>query len=285
MNQYYDEIMEIKGIGGIKKTVKNWGNLSKNIKSTKAEKLNILPDMLWISSNSINKTELLNLLGKYLYSLGNLLNFSSDRRFIEFYLGYDEGDKNFSEFTRFRATLNFVKGFKNYYEGIVFVDISEWVEHSDDKRFIAFLEFLASNTDDWLVILNINKKSLKKIADIEGTISTYLRIEKIVFELPKTADLFEYAAQTLALYDFYLNSEAENLLRKSIEKMRGSKRFDGVNSIKYMCSDIIYSSLSRKGGDHFLLTAEDLSEFSSDSDYVMRLIENSEKRELNKIGF
>ena len=283
MDQSYKKLMSIKGVDELKRVVRKWQKLSDNIHKTGTERLNILPDMLWVSDNGINKTELLSYMGDYLYSLDNLMSFSGDKRFIEFYLGYEENG-TFEEMKRFRYDLNNVRGFKNYYEGIVYVDISEWVRHLEDKRFIAFLEFLATNSDTWLIVLNINNDSPKKVTQVEGVISTYLRIEKIRLNLPKNADLLDYAENILSDYGFTLTDGAKKLLMKSLAKMRMSKKFDGLNSVRYMCSDIIYTSLSNKSSNLFSLTAKDLEAFSADSDYVNRIIENYEKKH-KVVGF
>ncbi len=285
MNEFYNEIMDLKGFDSFKKMIKKWETLSNNLQTSKAGNINILPDLLWVSKRGINKSELLHLLAGYLIGTGNLMKFYGEHKYIEFHLAYfGNEDRDFSELNRFINNLNNAAGFRNEFKGIVYIDISEWVDHLSSRNFTDFMEYLATNTVDWLVILNIDEDDNKKIDEVESTLSVYLRIEKLKIDLPKTKDLVDYAVELLAGYDFFVDESGQNLLKESIDLMRKSKFFDGFNSINHLCSDIIYASLSVRSGYAFVLNSENMADFSPDSPYVKRIIANFEKRR-NVIGF
>lgn len=285
MSQCYDSLMRVKGVPELKQVFAQWQKLSDNIKKTGTDRINILPDMLWISENGINKTELLSLMSDYLYELGNLMSFSSEKRFIEFSLVREGNGSDFTELTRLNTQINAVKGYRNSFEGVIYIDISEWADHTDDWRFLTFLEFLATNSSVWLIILNVDRYAVGSFRRLESVLSSYLRIHKVRLEAPSTEEYFNYALSILDDYGFVLDGEARGLLRESLSKMRKSKRFDGVGTVRYLCSDIIYRSLSRETEDLYALSAKDLSGFSADSEYVSHIIESGEKRERSRIGF
>ena len=109
----------------------------------------------------------------------------------------------------------------------------------------------------------------------------FLRLEKISISYPKSEDLFEYLEASLGKYGLELDNGAKELLLSTIEKLRSNKYFDGYKSIQMLYQDIVYTVFSIKKVD--ILTADMLSEFSANSDYIKRMIFNIEKA--SRIGF
>ena len=287
MNQYYEDLIRFRGAPALIKTVRRWETLSKNIKNSHAEDLNILPDMLWISQRGINKTLLLTKLSNYLYSLDNLMLFSGKERFLEFNLGYTNpgtAENSFPELLRFIRKVEDLKGYTSEFHGVVYIDISEWLTHTDEKAFTAFIEYIATNTDKWFVIFNVSGGKPEEVNKLESMLSLYLRIETIKIDYPKTDDLFNVAMEILGSYGFEVDDDGKKLLKESINTMRKKKYFDGFISVRCMCSDIIYETLSKKETDLYSLTAADLSGFAKDSDYVRRIVANYDERK-KRIGF
>ena len=175
------------------------------------------------------------------------------------------------------------KGIKTFY-GVVDIDISEWLNHANEKAFIAFIEYIATNTDKWFVIFNVDGEKEKEAKEIESVLSIYLRIETIKIDYPRTDDMLGAATSMLESYGVSIDESGKALLKESINAMRKSRYFDGFISVRCMCSDIIYLTLSKKESDLYSLTAEDLSDFSKDSDYVRRVVASYDKRK-KQIGF
>ena len=213
--------------------------------------------------------------------------FEGKEKYVDFCLGYtDEAqDLNFSELVRLNDAINNAKGFNYAFKGIVCIDISEWVSHINDYRFIAFLEYLASNTDNWMIIFSILDNDKDAVKEVESLLAMYMRIEKIQFSIPETEMLSKYAVRILSSYGFELDDSGMELLENSLEKIRESEYFDGFPSVKRICSDIIYEKLSGNSDNKFMLTASDLKDFSVDGEYINRLIANYKGRKLNTIGF
>lgn len=284
-NYYYEQLMNIRGISELQEVVKHWKKLSDNIERVKIDKINILPDMLWISNSNVNKTEILTNLSNCLYELNNLMDFSGSTRFVEFYLGYNDNESGFPELIRFIDTIDQIKGFRNDYAGVIYIDISEWVDHIDDVRFSSFLEFLATNSAPWLIILNLTDPDEQAVERIEKTLSIYLRIERIKFDSLDISDYHTMLETTLRDYGFSLDEGALDLLKKSIEKICENDQTNMTQTIKHMCADIIYRLLGAETDSLFTLNAEKLNYFSSEGAYVKRIIQNGEKRQKIGIGF
>ena len=64
--QYYNTIMNRRGMDQVKKIVRKWELLRKNIGVFPSDEAVLLPEYLWVSRSGTGKTEMLQLLAGYL---------------------------------------------------------------------------------------------------------------------------------------------------------------------------------------------------------------------------
>lgn len=259
--------------------LKKWDAFSSNINKKPVNMPIIIPDMIWKTPAGIGKTQLLNLIAEHLYEKNNIMPFYGDVKFFEFYLEYCEPGTPFKEIQRLMNEVQVAAGFRNEYCGIVHIDVNEWVYRSKEKHFLTFLEYLSENSDNWLIVLSMSKN--KDTKEIEAIINSYLRIETIVIDMPETKEFVDVCCEYLSKYDIILLGDARNLLEKTIDRLKENKYFDGFKTVRRLCQDIVYDMYSRENEVKKLLTADDLKEFSSDSNYTSYILENAKI----KIGF
>lgn len=283
MNEYFNEIMSLNDADEIKSVVKRWNILSENMKIKPANKPIILPNMLWIAKSGVGRTSLLRLLSNYLYEQGNLMDFYGEVKFFEFMLGYCKPGEVFTELQRLTGEIRKAAGFRNEFRGIIHIDINEWLYHLDDHNFSSFMEYLSSNSDNWLIVLSAYSKNKDEIKKLKAVVSMYLRIEALTIELPKTESLVSFVETELEDYGLRIDSDAKEILRTSIEKLRENKYFDGYKTLKMLCQDIVYDFFSDCEVQRDLLTAKELVDFSADSEYIEKMIYKIEQT--RKIGF
>ena len=276
-NKYYDKIMTLDGIDDFKKIVEKWSNLSSNITKYPTPAPVLLPDMLWVASSGAGKTNLLRLMSEFLYSQGNLMDFYGDVKFFEFYMEYCPPRSPFTEIRRLIDNVSDAAGFRNEYKGIIYIDVSEWVNHFEEKHFISFMEYIAANSKNWLIVLAVNPVDEVSIKNFEAFVSMYLRIEKVVLTVPEAESLALYAENLLKDYDLTLVADAKEVLINSINELRKNKYFDGYKTVIMLCQDIIYSVFSRPTNRTTLLNAQDIAEFSQESEYIKKTVKNIEK--------
>lgn len=277
MNQYYDKIMQLREADEIKQIVRRWSVLSDNIKTKPIDIPIILPDMLWVAKSGAGITNLLKLISEYLASRKNLMEFYGDVKFFEFLVSYCPPNQPFVDLHRLIDEVNNAAGFRNEFKGIVHLDINDWVNHYEEKHFVSLMEYLAANSDKWLIVLSAYSEKKDAIHNLHAFLSMYLRVEKVTLSLPRTQDLFEYIEGKLNEYGLTLESDARDLLSDTIEKLRENKYFDGFKSIKMLCQDIAYEVFSNEKINTYSLTADMLSAFSVDSEYVKKMAINSER--------
>ncbi|MEE0928213.1 MAG: hypothetical protein UIG59_03390 [Acutalibacteraceae bacterium] len=282
MNKYYDEIMQLKEGDELVALVKKWEILSGNIKNYPTDLPVLLPDMLWVAKSGVGQTRLLRLLSEYLASKGNLMDFYGDVKFFEFVLGYCKPDVEFTEIQRLMCEVSNAAGFRNEFRGIMRIDVNEWINHYEEKYFADFCEYLAANSEKWLIVLAVDTDDEKKIHNLEAFLSMYLRLEKITLSMPKTEDLFEYIERKLSGYGLTLSDDGKQLLTATINKLRKNRYFDGFKTIRLLCQEIAYTVFSKENLVSYNLTAKDLADFAPDSEFVSKTEINFEKT--RKIG-
>lgn len=283
MNQYYKQIMALKEAAEFKAVVERWRILSDNIKELSTDAPIVLPDMLWIARSGVGKTNLLRLMCEYLSSKPNLMDFYGDVKFFEFLLSYCPPNRHFTELERLMDAAHNAAGFRSEFRGVVHINVGEWLDHYEEENFVSFMEYLAINSDKWLIVLSLYSDDEEKLHNFTAFLSMYIRLERVALSLPKSEDLLDYVESVLGKYGLSVDDSARQLLCRSIEVIRSNKYFDGFKSIRMLCQDIAYSMFAKADMPGYCLTAAMLQEFSADSEYVRRTVANFEK--VSRIGF
>ncbi|MBQ8057926.1 MAG: hypothetical protein IJ275_06300 [Ruminococcus sp.] len=278
MNTYYEQLMAFKGADELTKLINRWEVLSSNISKRSFDAPIILPDIFMYTWPGYGNTKLLSLLSEYLNSKENLMSFYGDVKFFEFKLEYCKPDDEFKELYRLIDTTEVAAGFRNEFKGIIRINVNDWVGHHKEKHFRDFLQFLQLNTSYWLVILTLsNTRENDKTRAMEGMVSMYLRIEKVTLNMPDNEELVDFASTYLAKYGFELDDSARKVLVASVDALRNNEYFYGLNTIKDLCSDIVYSLFSSSNKVSNVITADMISGFSADSEYIKRTMVKIEK--------
>ena len=278
---YFSEILKLKEAKDFARVIKKWDVLSNNLMMTKNVQM-VLPDLLWVSKPGVGKTHLLKLMSEYLYSKQNLIEFYGNVKYFEFMLDYCPPTQQFNEVKRMINEVSNAAGFRNYYKGIISIDIDEWLGHCEEKYFLSFLEYLSSNSNDWLIVFNVASDNKAEINKLESILSMFFRIEKSNLYLPESNDFLEFVVDRLNSYNLLLSDQAKILLLKTIEKLRENKYFDGYKTLVMLCQDIVYEFFSIKEVDENVITDEHLKEFAPDSKYIERATWKAENK--SKIG-
>jgi len=211
------------------------------------------------------------------------MDFYGDVEFFEFMLEYRSPGVAFTEINRFQNAVSEAKGFRNEYRGIVFVDVDDWVDHFEEKHFKAFMEYISDNSDEWMVVLSVSRKAPELIANFEAFISAYVRVEKVTIERPTTEAYTAYLSHKLSAYGLELNDEAREIVFGAIKAICGNAYFDGYKTVGMLCDEIVYKVYTSESDVQKTLTADVLSSFAADGEYVQRLLTKMKK--VSRIGF
>lgn len=279
----YKRIMSRRGFASFKALIGKWERLSENLEGRRAGLPIILPDLLLVSRSGTGRSQLLRLLSDYLCEEGKLMSFSGSVTYFEFLLGYCPPSQGFSELPRLMEEVSRAAGFRGEYRGIIFIDIDEWRDHFEEKYFEIFLEYVADNSDEWLVVFSLTPRRGYDAHNIEALISSYLRIERVEIEPPTPEELLEYAGELLDGYGLRLTPRARAVIGASIETLSRNRYYDGYKTVKILCRDLAYNTYVDGYRHAGLLSEEAVAKFAKDSEYISSLLVKIEKT--NKIGF
>lgn len=279
----YKTILSQNGLSDFKKLIGKWDALAQNVENKPAGLPIILPDLFLVSRSGAGRTHMLRLLAQYLCENETLMSFYGDVKYFEFMLGYCPPNEDFSELRRLMAEVDNAAGFRNEYRGIIYIDIDEWRTHFEERHFASFIEYLADNSDEWLVVLSVTDTGSERFDVLEAFISSHLRIEKVTIDPPTTDELMEYACDLLLGYGIKLKTAARRIIADSVESLSHNKYFDGYKTVKILCLDIVYYTYIDGCRGGLALGAAEAARFAKDSEYIQRMTVNIQKA--NKIGF
>lgn len=272
MGRYYDEIMNLEYADNLKNIVKKWKLLSDNLADKPRNAARLLPDMLMVMPTGAGRTTLLRLLSEFLDEQKNLLDFYGDVKFFEFLLSYCPPHHDFTEFTRLMEEVGNAAGFRSEFRGVVSIDISEWLDHFEEKHFLSFLEYLSNNSDLWLIVLTVSSLKEDKLKSLEAFLKMFLRLVTVEINMPQTDILLDYIERKLSEFGISIDTDGRAILYHTLEKLRKQKYFDGYKSVRLLCQDIAYSYFTLETPGNPCLDADFLSAFGSESEYVERMM-------------
>lgn len=285
MSQAYTNLMNLPNSYGIRSIVQQWQNLSENIDRFPTGLPLILPDLLLVADYGVGRTHVLRLLADYLSSRKNLMDFYGDVKYFEFFLRYCKPDQPFTELPRLIEAVSDAAGFRSEYRGIVAIDANEWLGHCEEKHFLDLLEYLADNSEHWLIVFTLPNVKENDLRNMEAVLSMFLRLEKATLALPSADELLNYVRKKLYLYNILLSDDAGKLLAASIAKLRSSKYFDGLKTLNILIRDIAYRLYTSGTYKPHKISAEELFDFAEDGEYITTRILKDEKKKSRTIGF
>ena len=271
MNTYYRQLMEYKGAQELQEHVRRWEILSENLSRRFLDAPIVLPDLFMYTPRGYGNTNLLSLMAEYLSSKGNLMSFYGDVKFFEFRFEYCPEGRDFREIYRFIEAVNNAAGFRNEFKGIIRISVDEWVGHHKEDNFLDFLEFLQLNTDYWMIILTVSdEKENEETKAMEAVISMYLRLETVALHMQTDEELADFAVGHFEKYGLKLDEGAKKVIEGSIAELKKNKYFGGLRTVQSLCNDIVYSVYSESTDISRVITADMLSDFGPDSEYIKR---------------
>ena len=274
-NAYYDQIMSLNGLTGFKEVIERWERFSENIARYQAKQSLVLPDLLWVSDNGIDKTTLLSLLTNYLDTADNLIEFYGNVKYFEYYLEYVPDKNNFHEIEKLAEKIRDAAGFRSEYKGLLSIELGEWVGHFHEENFINLLKFLATVDDDIMFIFNIHNYDHEAVEQLMKILVLFFRIEVIEMNLPNSEDLGIYIKNEIQEYGLNLDPEAEEMVIATVNKLREDQYFAGYQMLDRLASDIVYSVYTSTPPYDGIVTKGMISAFAPDGIYVSELIQNN----------
>lgn len=275
MNTAYERLTNDPQCDDVKALIRKWHTLSANVRTLDDRIAALLPDLFWIVPSGAGKTTFLRTLTDYLHEDDGLMDFYGNVDVFEFLLGYCAPNQPFTELRRLMDTVKNAAGFRNEYRGVMCIDIDEWVTHYKDRHFVTFMEYLAANSEHWLIILCVTPDRDDALHDLQAFLSMFLRLETIRMDMPSDEQLVRYLEELLHRHGMALTADARTLLEHTFAALRKNKYFDGFKSAQLLAKDILYHLYSGDELPASVLDASSLADFAGNSRYVLDMLYTS----------
>ena len=276
-NAYYDQIMALNGLSGFKDVIERWKRFSENLTKFNAKQELVLPDLLWVSDNGIDRSGLLKLLTGFIDVCGNLVDFYGNVKYFEYYLEYVPDKKDFHEIQKIAEKIRDAAGFRSEYRGLLSIELDEWVGHFNEENFINTLKYLSSMEDDIMFIFHIRNYNSESVEQLMRLLVLFFRIEVLEMALPDSEELCSYIRKEISEYGLNLDEEAENMVVATVNKLREDKYFAGYEMLDRLAQDIVYSVYTSTPPYDGIVTKGMIVDFAPESLYVSELIQNNMK--------
>ena len=265
----FNSIMELQGVDEFKAMVQRLRTFQQNKEKYPIQDIT-LPNYLWSAKRGGGISTCINAFADYLYN-AKIMEFTGIVKYFEYKLAYIAPDSFFSELTRLNNTISEIAGHHRYFRGLACINIDDWIEHTSEKYFHKFLDYIASKNDKILAILYVHPSSKRVVESIESSLSSRIRFETISLRFPKTNELIEFIENKyFKQKGFNLTDDAKILLTESIDGIKNGKHFNGFTTIKQLANDILYSLFTSTLKSNNI-SAEMLNSFAKDSAYIKRI--------------
>ena len=158
------------------------------------------------------------------------------------------------------------------YKGIVYFDVTEWIDNFRNAAFTAFLQCIEENAESLFVVFCVVGESADKVKELAQYISTYQRVEFV--------DLLSYSKERM--HDYSLRFFEQHGIKPTKEvieelKITVGELFDHGYIIDYqsmdkLCQDVIYEWLFNKKADSSIMELDDIMIFRRDGKYIKERI-------------
>ena len=160
-------------------------------------------------------------------------------RFIECYLPFDEGEKNSTWSSKAYSALGSAHG-RSSIHAVLCYDISEWVGHLTNAKFIEFMRDLSQDLEGITVVFTIPYVDKDVLARVKEGLSDVFFTRTVVFPPLSMANLRTLTEIELKKYGYNLTDGGWTFVEQKLSEEKSDGRFYGVNTLKKVISELLY---------------------------------------------
>ena len=228
-----DKINELVGAAEFKALAKEIVGVAEEIKRTETYEVFTNQCYLFSIGDGCGLTTYLELFAK-LISDKKLCNMSSHPVREERLGAYRESAEPFEDANRALANGS-TKNLK-----VLCVDISEWMDKTDNRFFKQFLRSVEKHADEYIVVFRVPFVDKDILARIKYSLSDLLSVKAVSFP-PLSQDEIKICAEAeLKHYNFTVTKSAWKYFFDRISEEKSDGKFYGVNTVKKVIRELVY---------------------------------------------
>ena len=143
---------------------------------------------------------------------------------------------------------------------VICVDISEWMDKTDNRYFKDFLRTVERHAGSNIVVFRVPFVEKDILAGIRYSLADLVSVRAVSFPPLSTAEIKACAENALKAYSFSMTNAAWRPFFERISEEKSDGKFYGVNTVKKVVRELVYQkhlSNARKGKRSEQITAAD----------------------------
>ena len=265
----FEKIVSRPGYEELAKVSKEWLRVAAR---QKGKELKVpLPNYFLVADDGFDFEGLFLSMADFLEKIG-LMEFESGRKLYTFFLKYSQpSDPRFDSFAMlYDAIEHQLNHFSHPYDGILVVDITEWVERDalTEAKFIDFLSYMDSIDDKTLAVF-LDRSGVKSSSKAAfEKLDLAMRIESLHMSYKDAEAGLDELCGVLGQYGFCLEEGFRNQMKETVDMVLNTEGSQGVESIRQLALDMVYSALKSEEDVGVTLTAENSALFLPDGEWA-----------------
>lgn len=120
------------------------------------------------------------------------------------------------------------------------VDISEWMDKTDNRYFKQFLRIVEKHSEEFIVVFRVPFVDKDILAEIRFSLNDLLNVRALSFPPFNRNEIKEFAKHELDRLKFSLTKTAWDCFFERISEEKGDGKFYGINTIKKVVKELVY---------------------------------------------
>lgn len=120
------------------------------------------------------------------------------------------------------------------------IDISEWMDKTDDRHFKQFLRIVEKHSEEFIVVFRVPFVDKDILAEIRFSLNDLLNVRALSFPPFNRNEIKEFAEHELDRLKFSLTKTAWDCFFERISEEKGDGKFYGINTIKKVVKELVY---------------------------------------------
>lgn len=123
---------------------------------------------------------------------------------------------------------------------VLCVDISEWMEKTDNRYFKQFLKAAEKHADEFIFVFRVPFVDKDVLAGIQYSLNDLLSVRAVSFPPFGEEEIEACAGKELSRYGFSVSADAWNYFHERISEEKCDGKFYGLNTIRKVVRELVY---------------------------------------------
>lgn len=152
---------------------------------------------------------------------------------------YDDGPNAFKDFF-----MSISQGEQSEVS-LMCVDISEWLEHTEDFMFKQFLKILEKLNEHFVIVFRVPFIDRDVLERIKISLSDLMFVKTVIFPPVSRGDIEKLVAKEVMKYGYSISSEAFDPFFARLASERADGNYYGLNTVRKVIKELVYNKMLR----------------------------------------